>query len=110
MEQFERSDSLELNAMSERLRSLAQKYKGDPMKLLGILRNLEQLHNEICENLFQPALPDTRHGLFDLLQDIEANGGWPYIYRIGLGDLCKNLILSEEKQAAVTSEQGEESY
>lgn len=96
MEQFELRDSLELSAMTEHLRSLAKKYEGDPQKLLGILRTLEQLHNEICENLFQPALPNTRHGLFDLLQDIEANGGWPYIYRIRLGDLCRNLIQAED--------------
>jgi hypothetical protein len=96
LEQLQQSDTLELNAMSDRLRSLAKKYEGDPQQLLGILRTLEQLHNEICENLFQPALPNTRHGLFDLLQDIEANGGWPYIYRIRLGDLCSNLIDAEE--------------
>jgi hypothetical protein len=109
LEQFELSDSLELTAMSERLRSLAQKYEGDPMQLLGILRTLEQLHSEICENLFQPALPNTRHGLFDLLQDIEANGGWPYIYRIGLGDLCRNLIIVGDRREATSPESGEES-
>jgi len=73
------------------IKSLAQDYKNDPTQILAILRALEQLHGEICRELLQPALPTSRHSLFDLLRDIDANGGWPYIYRMSLRELCSNL-------------------
>jgi hypothetical protein len=65
--------------------------RADPQGLLQILRELEALHRQICEEMLMPALPNTRHELFALLQNIEANGGWPYIYRIRLQELLQKL-------------------
>lgn len=75
----------------EQVSGLAQAGDRDPIKLLQILRSLEQTHRQICEDLFMPALPTARHSLFNLLLEIEANGGWPHIYRISLQNLCQNL-------------------
>lgn len=69
----------------------AQTSKNDPIKLLAILRNLESLHQNIRDTLFQEALPDNRQALYTLLKDIEANGGWPYIYRSRLRELVERL-------------------
>jgi hypothetical protein len=84
-------DSGELDKLVEQLRSLAEQHRGDPHQLLHILRVLESLHRDINNSLFQPALPNSRHELFDLLRDIETHGGWPYIYRLSIEELCQNL-------------------
>ncbi len=63
----------------------------DPQRLLELLRTLEQLHQEIRVNLFEPSLPNTRNDLYDLLRDIEETGGWPYIGRMKLQAFFKNL-------------------
>lgn len=91
MEQINETISPEMQNVVSQVRSLAQQHQQDPIQLLAILRLLEQLHTDICDDLFRPALPNTRHGLFDLLRNIESHGGWPYIYRIGLQELCQNL-------------------
>jgi hypothetical protein len=81
----------QLEGLMEQVSGLAQADDRDPIKLLQILRSLEQTHRQICEDLFMPALPTARHSLFNLLLEIEANGGWPHIYRISLQNLCQNL-------------------
>ncbi len=78
-------------ALAEGVKAVAAEHRDDPRQLLAILRALEEVHHEICRDWFTPALPNTRHELFDLLRDIEAHGGWPYIYRISLSDLCQRL-------------------
>jgi hypothetical protein len=73
--------------------------------LLALLRTLERLHQEIRDSFFQDALPDNRQALYNLLRDIETSGGWPYIHRMKLQSLLKQLstelpfhlpLLSEE--------------
>ncbi len=95
MEQIDKSDTIKLQTAIAQMRSIAQQYQGNANKLLDILRQLEQLHSDIYDDLFQPALPNSRHALFDLLRDIETNGGWPYIYRIGLQELFQSLTDPE---------------
>jgi len=73
----------------------AQESKGNPLKLLEILRKLENLHHKIRDTLFQDSLPDNRQALYVLLRDIEANGGWPYIYRTKLSELLDRLAQEE---------------
>ncbi|MCY7367863.1 MAG: hypothetical protein LH474_06895 [Chamaesiphon sp.] len=68
----------------------------DPIALLHLLRTLEQLHREIQQNYFQPALPNSRQALYALLRDIEENGGWPYVQRWKLQALFANLPETEE--------------
>ncbi|HIK23582.1 MULTISPECIES: hypothetical protein [unclassified Thermosynechococcus] len=71
----------DLNALAERIRMAAAQANGNVHDLLALLRLLEQLHREICDNQFQAALPTNRQALYKLLRDIETNGGWPYIPR-----------------------------
>jgi len=89
-----------LTEEAERIQALiwetAQAYQGDCLALLKLLRVLEQLHWQIREKLFHPALPDTRNELYKLLRDIEEKGGWPYIERMKLRSLLIHLELSEE--------------
>lgn len=80
-----------LQAITADIRSLASRYPGDTLALLALLRELEQVHREIRENLFQPSLPDNRQALYALLRDIEEEGGWPYIDRMKLRSLLEQL-------------------
>ncbi|MGQ9864737.1 MAG: hypothetical protein ACUVSQ_00385 [Pseudanabaenaceae cyanobacterium] len=83
--------NLELQTAIAAIRAIASRQGNDPQGLLLVLRELEALHRQICDEMLMPALPNTRHELFALLQNIEANGGWPYIYRIRLQDLLHKL-------------------
>ncbi|MFQ3679922.1 MAG: hypothetical protein SNJ60_05385, partial [Pseudanabaenaceae cyanobacterium] len=82
---------LELQRAIAAIQALAASQRTDPQRLLGSLRALEALHRQICDEMLVPALPNTRHELFALLQNIEANGGWPYIYRLRLQSLLQEL-------------------
>ncbi len=86
----------ELTVISDRLLQIAQQYQNDPSHLLEILRAIESVHKQIRDDLFQPALPTSRHELFNLLRDIEANGGWPHIYRMKIHEICEYLNQPEE--------------
>jgi hypothetical protein len=71
---------------------LVEKSEGDAVEQLKILRFLENLHQEIRENHFQPSLPISRHELYALLREMESEGGWPYIPRMQL----RALLMTEE--------------
>jgi hypothetical protein len=92
------SENVQLTKLENRLQEavdsiwkIALEHGNDTIGLLGILRTLEQLHQEIRDDLFQASLPDNRQSLYKLLRDIEAKGGWPYIYRAKLQALLDNL-------------------
>ena len=86
----------ELEAISDRLWQIAQNQQSDAASLLQILRVIEVIHKRIRDDLFQPALPTSRHELFNLLRDIETNGGWPHIYRMKINEICRYLEQPEE--------------
>jgi Tfp pilus assembly protein PilO len=86
----------ELEAISDRLWQIAQDQQSDAASLLHILRVIEEIHKRIRDDLFQPALPNSRHELFNLLRDIETNGGWPHIYRMKINEICQYLEQPEE--------------
>ena len=73
------------------VQAAADKRAGDCAALLLLLRQLEELHREVRETLFQESLPTNRQRLYSLLKDIELNGGWPYIQRMKLAELLKSL-------------------
>ncbi|MCY7272613.1 MAG: hypothetical protein LH702_02410 [Phormidesmis sp. CAN_BIN44] len=100
------SELPDFEQIASSIKKLAEASKGDSTKLLALLRLLEGLHREVCEGLFQESLPDNRQALYALLRDIEAEGGWPYIRRLGLQSLLINLHLetSSEDTGSVTSE------
>jgi len=90
------ADLSELETISDRLLQIAQDQQSNPANLLQILRVLESIHKRIRDDLFQPALPTSRHELFNLLRDIETNGGWPHIYRMKINEICRYLAQPED--------------
>jgi hypothetical protein len=86
--------------INDRIHEIAVLNREDPIALLQLLRTLEQLHREIQQNYFQPALPDSRQALYALLRDIEENGGWPYVQRWKLQALFANLPETEAERGA----------
>ncbi|MDC0834004.1 hypothetical protein CKA32_006571 [Geitlerinema sp. FC II] len=91
------TDNPQLQAVSERVRAIAQQCDGDAEALLELLRLLERLHRDICEEQFQPALPKTRQSLYACLREIELKGGWPYIPRMRMRTLLAHIeALAEE--------------
>ncbi len=81
----------QLAELTSQIEAIAQQHQNSVTALLEILRTLDAQHRHICQNLFIPALPNSRHALFNLLLDIEAKGGWPHIYRLQIADLRQNL-------------------
>lgn len=80
-----------VQATLETIWNIAYESKTDTLQLLAILRSLESLHQQIRDTLFQESLPENRQSLYVLLKDIEAQGGWPYIYRPRLRELIAQL-------------------
>lgn len=78
---------------------LAEEHAGDPESLLGLLRRLEGLHRSIQEGPFRASLPADRQRLFELLQNMERSGGWPYIPRLQLRTFL-DLLQREPAGAA----------
>ncbi|MEB3302345.1 MAG: hypothetical protein VKN56_10305 [Cyanobacteriota bacterium] len=74
----------EMKPLIDALEEIAASHEGDPEALLALLRRLEQLHRSIQDGPFRSSLPSERSSLFRLLQDMELNGGWPYIPRLQL--------------------------
>ncbi|WP_210404606.1 hypothetical protein [Chroococcidiopsis sp. TS-821] len=85
-------DSLQaqLQAIVSAVRTLAASCQGDNIAILAVLRQLEELHREIRDGIFQASLPDNRQALYALLRDIESQGGWPYIERMRIQALLAN--------------------
>ena len=91
------STAIDVSTVASEIRAIADRSSDDVLALLQLLRTLEKLHNEIREGYFQAALPDSRQSLYALLREIEENGGWPYIQRSKLRDLCANLLPETEE-------------
>ncbi|WP_448268603.1 hypothetical protein [Nostoc sp. DSM 114159] len=81
----------ELQAIATVVYDAATTCEGDTVALLALLRQLEQLHREIRDGVFQESLPVNRRQLYSLLKDIESEGGWPYIERMRLQAFLANL-------------------
>lgn len=91
----------DLQAIATMVSHLAKDCQGDSLKLLALLRLLEALHHDIRDTLFQDSLPDNRQALYNLLKDIEATGGWPYIHRMKLQALLTHLQTSADGDTPV---------
>ncbi|NJL62986.1 MAG: hypothetical protein HC903_15520 [Methylacidiphilales bacterium] len=85
------SNNFDSGALSPKLQSITTSVsdaiaacEGDTIALLALLRQLEFLHREIRDGVFQGSLPQNRQGLYALLREIEMEGGWPYIERMRL--------------------------
>lgn len=91
--------SADLQAIAAAVREVAQTRVEDAAGLLALLRMLEELHREICEECFRPALPDTRRALYSFLREIENHGGWPYIPRMRVKTLLAHLEAVESLES-----------
>jgi hypothetical protein len=89
---------LKLQSIATAVRALAGSYQQDSQALLALLRQLEQLHREIRDGMFQASLPDNRQDLYALLKDIESEGGWPYIERMKLQSFLAYLHSQMEAE------------
>lgn len=89
----------QLQALVDQVEALASDHQQDYGSLLELLRVLEALHRRIRLDYFEPALPNTRRGLYGLLKDIEESGGWPYIERGKLGKFIQHLEVNIEGAA-----------
>ena len=85
--------------ISAEINQLAQQNQNDVCFLLALLRNLEQIHRQIRTSMFEASLPSSRNKLYDLIKDIEEQGGWPYIERMKLQQLLKNIELDSTKNS-----------
>ena len=77
--------------------ALAEKNRDDSLFLLSLLRDLEKIHRQIRVTFFEGALPQTRNDLYQFVKDIEEKGGWPYIERMRLKELLRNIEQISEK-------------
>lgn len=84
-----------IEEISTAIWALAEKDRGDSLRLLSLLRSIEQLHRQIRVELFEPCLPQTRQHLYQLAKEIEESGGWPYIERMRLRELLKRMDWEE---------------
>ncbi|MGF1541408.1 MAG: hypothetical protein ACFCU5_13315 [Pleurocapsa sp.] len=85
---------------------LAKEHHHDILFLLDLLRSLEAIHRKIRTEMFEASLPATRNDLYQLVKDIEEKGGWPYVERMKLRELLKNMELnpSDEPPGTTNSE------
>jgi hypothetical protein len=81
----------DLNAIAETVNALVKRSDGSSTEILQILRFLEALHRQVCEEHFLPTLPTRRRTLYNLLREIDAEGGWPYIPRMQIRALLTHL-------------------
>lgn len=95
-----RNLSSELEKIANLVHDTANVCQGDVIAILGLLRQLENLHREIRDQVFQESLPDNRQALYGLLKDIESCGGWPYIERMRLQSF---LVKLEQHPSETTS-------
>ncbi|HEY9624252.1 MAG TPA: hypothetical protein V6C78_28105 [Crinalium sp.] len=82
----------DLMAIATAVHQSVEQRQGDSLALLALLRLLESLHKEIQEGIFQDRLPTNRQGLYALLRDMEAQGGWPYIPRMKLQAIMTRML------------------
>ena len=88
----------QLPTIFEDIKLIADENRNDALQLLALLRQLEQIHRHIRTEMFETSLPETRNDLYQFVKDIEEKGGWPYIERMKLEQLLKNLELPTEPE------------
>ncbi|MEM9274329.1 MAG: hypothetical protein AAGA80_15405 [Cyanobacteria bacterium P01_F01_bin.143] len=81
----------QLQAIIDDIKAIADDNRDDALKLLALLRQLEQIHRQIRTEMFEVSLPETRNDLYQFVKDIEDKGGWPYIERMKLEQVLKNF-------------------
>ncbi|ACB00553.1 MULTISPECIES: hypothetical protein [Cyanophyceae] len=101
--------SEQLDRIQQELLAIAAQYEGNGERLLEILRELELTHRQISEDYFYPSLPERRRDLYNILRDMETEGGWPYIARPKLQFILEKFLAVESEALENDSEDdGEE--
>lgn len=85
-----------LKPLTGEILALAENSQDNCLELIQILREIEFLHRDIVDGFLCASLPETRHHLYILLRHIEEEGGWPYIPRFRIKNLCEKLLTEEE--------------
>ncbi|BAW96720.1 hypothetical protein NIES970_16590 [[Synechococcus] sp. NIES-970] len=91
--------SEQLDRIHRELLAIASQYEGNGERLLEILRQLELTHRQISEEYFYPSLPERRRDLYNILRDMETEGGWPYIARPKLKFILEKLLAAETENS-----------
>lgn len=91
--------SYKLQEVTDAIHEYSAISQGDILAILALLRQLEKLHREVRDGIFQESLPSNRQALYSLLKDIEAQGGWPYIERMRIQNLMVNLEIIDEEDS-----------
>jgi len=91
--------SYKLQEIADSIHEYSAISQGDILEILALLRQLEKLHREVRDGIFQESLPSNRQALYSLLKDIEAEGGWPYIERMRIQNLMVNLETIDEEDS-----------
>ncbi len=99
-----RALSPDLQAIANLVQQAAHLRQGNSLELLALLRLLEFLHQGIRDGMFQTSLPDNRQALYNLLKDIEAGGGWPYISRMRLQEFLVHLTADDPTSTSPSQE------
>lgn len=76
----------------------------DCLALFQLLRVLEECHRQIRDGVFQDSLPTSRHELYALLQDLEAQGDWPQIPRTRIEAFLNLLKTQVETRDPLTQD------
>ena len=92
-----------IQLLTKNIRELAEESQDELFTTLYILQELELLHRHIRIEMFEPSLPDTRHRLYLLMKHLEEEGGWPYIERMRLKNLCANLKADNSPEITASS-------
>lgn len=87
-----------LRDTAKSLLTLAERHRDDSLLLLSLLRDLEKIHRQIRVEFFENGLPKTRNDLYHFVREIEEKGGWPYIERMRLKDLLRDLSQEPESK------------
>lgn len=93
-----------LQTATKEIWGLAKKHHHDTLFLLSLLRSLEAIHRKIRTEMFEMSLPATRNNLYQLVKDIEETGGWPYIERMKLRELLKNMEFNRLDERLETAD------
>lgn len=91
--------SYKLQEITDSIHEYSVISQGDILAILALLRQLEKLHREVRDGIFQESLPSNRQALYSLLKDIETEGGWPYIERMRIQNLIVNLEEIDEEDS-----------
>lgn len=95
------AEEAKVQKLATEIYHLAQQNQDELLFLLSLLRNLEKVHRQIRTEMFETSLPKTRNNLYNLVKDIEEQGGWPYIERMKLQSLLKNIQSDSDRDSSV---------